>query len=309
MTFKKGVDLQGMSKERSDFLDNLDPLNLLASKGIGGDKNIEPIPLFNKTDAENVVQNECGSYLVLGRDRNASKLSGYGGLGHTQCASIDLVTGRFGHAARTHTDNGEELYADPNFESDAARIYISQKTDVDHNFGLADGQVGKVTAKSAIALKADGIRIIARESIKLITGTDIENSQGGGLQSVVGIDLIAGNDDTDLQPLVKGRNLEEALKQMVQRVSQLNGIVDGFLMSQMEMNEALTHHFHQSPFFGSPTTPALTLVPRGIKVMIDQLAKTKRDLVSHKANLATYELTYLNPVGKNYINSRYNNTN
>jgi hypothetical protein len=180
---------------------------------------------------------------------------------------------------------------------------------VDDNFGLANGQVGKVAAKSAIALKADGIRIIARESIKLITGTDATNSQGGGLQSVVGIDLIAGNDDTDLQPLVKGISLENALKQLVHRVSQLNGIVDGFLMSQMEMNEALTHHFHQSPFFGSPTTPSLTLVPRGIKVMVDQLAKTKRDLVSHKANLATYELTYLNPVGKNYINSRYNNTN
>ena len=118
---------------------------------------------------------------------------------------------------------------------DAARIYISQKTDVDRNFGLARGKVGSPTTKSGIAIKADGVRIVGREGIKLVTRTDRRNSQGGQVQSIVGIDLIAGNDDSDLQPMVKGDSLLSAMDRLVNYVDNLSGIVDSFLMSQMEL--------------------------------------------------------------------------
>ena len=57
-------------------------------------------------------------------------------------------------------------------------------------------------------------RIIGREGIKLITKTDNQNSQGGDVRSILGIDLIAGNDDSDLQPMVKGDNLKNCLMSM-----------------------------------------------------------------------------------------------
>ena len=43
--------------------------------------------------------------------------------------------------------------------------------------------------------------------------------------SFTGIDLIAGNDDTDLQPLVKGNDLATGLKQLADLVDSLNGIL------------------------------------------------------------------------------------
>ena len=38
-----------------------------------------------------------------------------------------------------------------------------------------DKEIGKYGAKSAIAVKADNVRVIGRESIRLVTGTDAQN--------------------------------------------------------------------------------------------------------------------------------------
>ena len=50
-------------------------------------------------------------------------------------------------------------------------------SDIDDNFELVDGSIGNSKNKSAIAMKADGIRIIAREGIKLVTKTDNANRE------------------------------------------------------------------------------------------------------------------------------------
>src|SRR5690606_205536 len=151
-------------------------------------------------------------WIVLGRDRPGSRITGYGGRGDTQAGSIDLVVGRGSWLAKSHNDDGEKMYAEPNFDFDAARIHVSQKTDIDKNFNLVPGNVGDSRTRSGIGIKADGVRIIGREGIKLVTGVDRVNSQGGDIESVRGVDIIANNDDRDLQPLVKGNNLTEALE-------------------------------------------------------------------------------------------------
>tara|TARA_Y100000310_G_scaffold25885_1_gene24745 strand:- start:23311 stop:24357 length:1047 start_codon:yes stop_codon:yes gene_type:complete len=281
----------------------------LQNRGLAGDKLLESVPGFIQASGEKVLKNEHSAYIVLGRDRNADLRSGYGGKGHTQAAAIDVVVGRKGYSARQTNEKNESLYVDPDFVKDASRVYISQKSNIDDYLNLADGSVGNSKAKSCVALKADGIRIVAREGIKLITRTDEKNSQGGSVRSVLGIDLIAGNNDDELQPIPKGDNLSEAIQKLTDHVDKLNGIVDTFLMSQMELNEKLTHHFHNSPFFAAPTAPSFPVVGAGIKALIDQLTKTKRSLLSHKANLALYKQTYLKQSGQKYINSRHNNTN
>jgi len=299
--------------------------------GQGGDPLKECVPSLIPTATEVPLKNENNAWIILGRDRPGSRLSGYGGRGDTQAAAIDIVVGRMGDKSIKYTSDNQKVWANPSFKTDAARIYISQKTDVDANFGLTAGQVGtsigisqdentyfeqnvipsvmKPTPRSAIALKADGIRLIAREGIKLVTRTDAKNSQGGTVQGIQGIDIIAGNDDKDLQPMVKGDNLQLALERLVSHVTDLNGIVDTLLMHQMTLNKELTTHFHFSPFFGASTTLSPSVASKGVKTAIDHLSQTKRSLVMHKTNLALFSVTYLNPTGDKYINSRYNNTN
>ena len=307
---RRGVSLEGMDQETSEHISRIpDIRDRTAAAGVAGDRMYEPVPSYIKTPSEQVFKNDNNAWIVLGRDRHGPRSSGYGGRGETQCASVDIVAGRMGADPRQVNEDGELLHANPDFKLDAARIYMSQKTDIDSYFGLAPGIVGTSRTKSGIAVKADAVRIISRDGIKLVTRTDTRNSQGGQVHSISGIDLIAGNDDADLQPMVKGESLITALDALVSHVDRLNGIVDTFLMSQMEFNSFTTSHFHTSPFGGAPTTPSLTLIPAGISVAIKQLSQTKLSLLAHKANLALYKIRYLNQASGRYINSRYNNTN
>jgi hypothetical protein len=310
MAKKKAVDTSGLHPTvKKNLASDPGATNRGAGRGIGGGKVAEPNPRFIATDTENVIASTTNANIVLGRDRPGSRLSGYGGSGDTHCASIDMVAGRMANHAATVTAQGEAMSADPNFKLDAARIYMSQKTDIDANFGLADGNVGNSSAKSAIGMKADGIRIMAREGIKLVTKTDMKNSQGGAVDAINGIDLIAGNDDEKLQPIPLGNNLEEALVRLTDHVDKLIGIMDNFLMYQMKYNTALATHFHHSPFFGAPTSPSPPAMTSGIQNVIDCLADTKRSLMTQRANLVMFKQTYFSVAGGKYINSRYNNTN
>ncbi len=309
MTDKKAVDLSSADPILAKRLQKVDEEQSVFARGIGGDPLNEPVPQYIKTNSEKIIENGHNVSIVLGRDRPGSRLSGYGGIGHTGAGSLDIVVGRLGHKAKDFIAQGKRFWVDPDFKQDAARIYISQKTDIDENFDLANGKIGIAKTRSGIGLKADGIRIIGREGIKLVTGTDAQNSMGADIQSTLGVDIIAGNDDSDLQPMVKGNNLRNALKRIVFHLDKLNGIVDSMLMAQMTFNGALTHHFHFSPFFGLPTTPSPPVVASGIKTMMDHLLQAKRSLITHKINLTMFKISYLNPVGKKYILSRFNNSN
>ena len=169
--------------------------------------------------------------------------------------------------------------------------------------------MGIANTKSSVVIKAAHVRLISREVIKLVTKTDAQNSQGGDVKAVSGIDLIAGIDDEDLQPIAKGTNLKEAMERLVHHLDKLNGIVDGMLMIQMQFNNTLTSHFHQSPFFGISTSPSIPCVSNGVQTMVKHLKDTKRSLMTHKANLQMYKGTYLTVSGSKWILSRYNNVN
>lgn len=308
---KAAVDHTGETKEQEKKRKSFPKDVAVHIKGIAGGSLSEPIPLFNRAENEKVIEGHNNTFIVLGRDRPRSRMSGYGGLGDTQAGAIDIVVGRLGPLVRA------DVWADNDFILDSARIYISQKTDIDENFRLAHGSVGNSVAKSGIAMKADAVRIIAREGIKLITGTDTENSKGGAVDSVLGIDLIAGNDgaiakkagDPGLQPIVKSRNTEEALDKMLKLISSLGGIVSAFLSAQMKYNATLGTHFHTSPFYGSPTTPSSTASEAASTAQINMMNDCISGLQKHKANLSFARNTYLKPHGKKYIGSRFNMVN
>ena len=317
--FKKAFELDGLDPSTLERFDNLpNAEKKLKFRGIANGPLTEPVPSYIKTGSEKVYEGSNNTFIVLGRDRPGSRITGYGGRGDTQAGAIDIVVGRMGAYTRSF-DSDQRTWVDPDIKYDAARIYISQKTDVDDNYYLADGKVGNAKAKSAIALKADGIRVVARDGIKLITRTDGVNSQGGEITEASGIDLIATNNDEDLQPIPKGENLREALEKLVTHVDRLNGIVDSLLMYQMSFNKVLANHTHVGPQklipnyvtgvgFVWESQPSLPVVASGMQTMINHLSQTKRSLMTHKTNLGIYKFKYFTPSGDKYINSRYNNT-
>jgi hypothetical protein len=300
---KKSVDISTINQNISKVIQSGNRETKLSNAGIGGAGLTEPVPNYINSVGDQVLHGGNNNWIVLGRDRPASRLSGYGGLGDTQAAAIDIVVGRMA----SKPEDG--VYVDPNFSTDSARIYVSQKTDIDKNFSLVPGGIGESTARSGIGLKADSIRVIGREGIKLVTGVDKTNSQGGEITAIMGIDLIAGNDDEDLQPLVKGANLAESLENLADTIENLSGILSTFLTSQMDFNATAAMHYHYSPFYGIPTTPSDTLASKGIEVAMKHLNDCLLGLQKFKVNIVSYRNNYLRSHGEKYINSRYNKVN
>ena len=307
--------MDGASPDEKKYAENIPPSERPYSTGIAGANYPEAIPLYEKADCETVYKGKNDSYIVLGRDRTGTLLEGYGMNGEAKCSSIDMVVGRWSGLAPKVNEEGIENKLNPNFTIDAARIYMSQRTDIDAAFSLAKGKVGIHEDRSAVALKADGIRIMGREGIKLVTGVDPVNSKNISITDY-GIDLIAMNNDIDLQPLVKGRNLEMCLKRLWYHVDSLAEVVQNFCSHQIKFNRIVQEHTHISPFDADDTAPNINLESGdGPAVIKDIFQDASKQLTVVQENLGKWKAKYLDKVGfdgkpsKFYINSKYNNTN
>jgi hypothetical protein len=276
----------------------------ISNRGIFGDNVLEAVPKYIKAPSEQVL-NKGNSSIVLGRDRPASRASGYGGQGHTQASSIDIVAGR----GCGPPESG--LNYDPNFAGDGARMYISQKTDIDANFNLAAGGQGNSTAKSGIGIKADAVRIIGRDGIKFVTRTENKNSKGGSA-SYSGIELIACNDESDIQSLIKGENLVEALSELEKRIAEVSSMVLNIFKDQLQFNLKVMSHNHiapQAPGGAIPTLPSISLIPAGINATTDAL-EGMIDNFKHRINTGViWKIKYLHSASNKYICSKYNKVN
>lgn len=214
--------------------------------------------------------------------------------------------------------NNKPILTNNNYKVDAARVVIAQKGDVDTDFGLRPGRVGSSKARSFVAMKGDDVRIVARESIKIVTGTDDENSQGGRIDVPRGIDLIGANDDKDMQPLVKGTYLLECLDDIIDNISALNGVVIDFMTQQMIYNTTLAFHTHITTGV-SPAGPTVGVAyPAGENMfqwalMTPQIIGTTfLSLTANKINLGRTYIQYLIPkpfLNDKFLCSKYNHTN
>ena len=301
---KKSLDNSGLPTTIASIAESDGAyLNGGGASGVFGDTLLEVSPKYIRSQNEDVLGNG-NSHIVLGRDRPASRASGYGGMGHTQASSIDIVVGRGGASAEG------SLNYDPNFVADGARIHISQKTDIDKNFNLAAGAMGNPLARSGIGIKADSIRVIGRDGIKLVTRTENKNSKDG-YASFNGIELIACNDETDIQSIVKGENLVEALSELEARLAELSSVVLNHLKDQLQFNLKVMSHTHQG--FAGPfpvvTIPAIPLIPAGINATTDAM-EGMVDNFKHRINTnIIWKTKYLNSASNKYICSRYNKVN
>lgn len=293
--------------DREERLQQVSKVNRTRAQGYAGNPLPETFPRHIPAKNEKIIEGGNNTWIVLGRDRLGSRLAGYGGKGRKNAGSIDIVVGR--HSNNPNIAEGDGSWVDPSPVYDAARLYLSQKSDIDNDLGLARGSVGNSKEQSALALIADATRIIGRDGIKLITRPYAKNAKKEQISVIKGIDLIAGNNDTDLQPIPLGDNLKDAIERIFHHLSKLNGVVDGMLNFQMQMNEQLTHHFHYSPFFGLPTSPSQTVVQSGIQTMINHFSQTKRSLLLNKINIEMASKKFTNPTSPSFVLSRYNRTN
>ena len=256
----------------------------VAASGMGGTVIDEPIPSFQKVDTEKIYKSDYNSYVVLGRDRPSHPGSGYGGQGHTGAGSVDIVAGR---------DGKEGEFVNNNYETDSARIVVSQKTNLDDNFKISTNFSTKAFQSSGVGIKADHIRIIGRKGIKIVTNTDEKDSFGRPIDIQSGIELVANNDDSTLQPIPLGDNLEGALIQMKSLLFDLTGIVGAFAEQQQKFDIVLANHMHNSPFFGIPTTPSPTCITQGNICQTMIATEVVAGLAKLTLKIKEYEETYL----------------
>jgi len=276
---------------------------------------IEGVPSHDKADCETTFYGKNNSFIVMGRDRPGPVDTGYGGDGETQAGMIDISVGRKPYDSTQNVS--------PDFTMDSARIYISQKSNIDDEeyFWLEPGPSTPISSRdSTVGIKADVIRVIGRKNIRLTTEYQVENSFEGMIESIGGIDLIAGNRTVghlEPQPMVKGKNLIACFNDLAEQIQNLNKILSGFIENQMKFNKKVQKHSHHGAFYGIKGLPDFEVILAGAKLGIDMFTKTKKDQMGHKFSLTEWSARYLLPSGHKegdpdvptYICSRYNNVN
>ncbi|HAW79923.1 MAG TPA: hypothetical protein DCX27_09565, partial [Balneola sp.] len=193
----------------------------------------------------------------------------------------------------------EVQFLNPDPILDAATIYLSQKTDIDRNFHInTGGRYGAPKGRSAALIKADCIRLVGREGVKIVTGTDKKNSLGKPITKPIGIELIAGNDTSDMQPIAKGKSVVKAFEDMTELVKQLSMIVEkqGIAINALAIGNAI-------PWPGSIGT-----APAGAATALVFNTMSLSFIATFQANLANFKELKLK-YDKNKIYVRYNMTN
>ena len=274
----------------------------------------QPSVVYDAADNEQVISNG-NAYIVLGSDRPGTKASGFGAQG-TPSSTIDLVVGRM---ASAYAGKGprDGMLINSNFAADSARIYISQLTDLDTNFGIATGKLGKERPRSGIGIKADHVRIIGREGVKIVSGgmqgvrgyglKGETNSQGGKLESAAKIELIAGNNTSSrrvwggiLKPVDRIENLQPVIKgeNMVRCLEELSEIITDMLSSMLNLSIATSTGLAGIGSIVYPlsaaTAPAVTMIGNFVTSPVYQTRIKK----------VNWEFNYLDDNAQRYICSK-----
>lgn len=293
------------------------PVNIVPpSAGVYHTDVAEPIVNFVTCANEHIIRKK-NAYIVLGTDRPSDETSGYGRSGAQRASSIDLVVGRM---AAINDGIGPEDGASVhnNYAADAARIVISQTTDIDTNFAIADGKLGNIQGRSAIGIKADSVRVIGREGIKIVTGKapfkncgihGETNSRGGSIVPAPKIELIAGNNTnptvipggpaliadsvSGLQPLVMGENMVSSMKGLADIIDNLWSAIFNMAVIQTAFNGVLSVdviHPHKPAAYPVAASQMISNVMGG--------------LWQTRVNSLMWELNHVEPYGYRYICSR-----
>jgi len=313
---------KGFVQTAQDLADVIEDYNAVpGTSGLLHTEVQEPVVNFNQAPSQLEI-NTKNAAIVFGTDRPAGLTSGYGGKGAQNANAIDIVVGRMA-GARSGRGASDGSIVEPSFGADAARIYISQKTDIDLNFGLPDGNIGSPKGHSAIGLKADGIRIIGREGVKITTGrsdafrgfgqSGETNSLGGTMSPAPPIELIAGNNDgvvhvpaplallvgaeeiKYLQGVSRGENTRDAIRELGDLLEEVIGALFNLALIQTTFNTA-----------AGLTYPAVNPTVGAAAVTASQAYSSKviGSMWQTRINKIMWNINHLEPYGYKYICSK-----
>jgi len=307
-----------------------------AAKGVGGEDIYDTAPRRINTPGEYIINNQ-NSWIVLGYDREGSFLSGQGGKGALNSSAIEITCG---YMANTKKGPDSDYKTDPSWCNDAAKIYISQRSNIDKYMQMPydkETTTYDFTERSAIGIQADHIRIVGREGIKIVTGAPerckgagffgVRNSVQGKRYTASGIELIAGfkdgtekivdlgqfppiNEQDSIQPIPRGIALAAALDELSNQVVNGFEVMMLFAAAQLELNGALMTHVHPFVPLSGITTPSPDLAGAAIKAIVDQLTNSILPAFTYSVNVGlNFKWNYLFDFSPYYICSRYNFTN
>ena len=313
---------------------------IIGPQGFAGSHIDEPKPAYNKADCEKIIEGKTNSRIVFGRDRSASLRS----IGFTESGMIDLVAGAGGsHASAQKVSKtpDADVMLDPNFYMDAARVYLTQRGDIDNYFSLAKGsEVEKASQNaSAVGIKADHVRLIGRRHVKIVTGPshnaggEERKASGGKIETPAGrIDLIAGNftepetkngfsfvgkgmsgfkeQINKLQPIPKGENLVDLLIEILDALGDVAGFAFDNSNKIAELSGYLSTHFHELTIGPFPVFVGPPLISSaGPATIPPRIIAGQSQKIMFQYNMSMLYINYLAPgVAPKYINSRHVNT-
>jgi hypothetical protein len=301
--------------------ENVEKYNIVPeNSGLAHTTVQEPVVNFNPAPQQLEINSQNAS-IVFGTDRPAGLADGHGAAGAQGANTIDIVVGRMSKA-RGGLGAEDGSVVENSFCADGARIYISEMTDVDKNFGLAG--TAALDGTSAIGIKADNVRVIGTSGVKIVTGRSFacrgfgnsgeSNTLGGHPGVAQPIELIAGNNTEPsqiagasrqgeslqkglkspetierLQPISMGLNTRDALRDLGTLVEEILGTLFNMAILQTTFNSVLG----VTPIYAH-SVAASTVATQYMSKVINPLWQTRANKVAwHINHLETYGYKYI----------------
>ncbi len=259
-----------------------------------------PVPVYQTgLNTKQIIHPNKPSAITLGNSREYQTKS-----------QINIVAGTLGAAlAENNPQTGEPVKVAYPTPFDAASVVVTEMEDY-----------GFYNARSTVKAKADIVSLGATELVEIKAGGIPYLSNGHAATNKYGsIHLIAGGSvegkDFDLQPLVKGDNLTELIKDLTGLIQNLTQEIGNLNKDVVKLKSSLITHTHSvTPF--SPITPVQIALPPLETLgfaLPPTMAKTNAIITTNLAsidyNISLVKQNYLEPNSPVKISSRFNKVN
>ena len=221
-----------------------------------------PVYQFAEVERSSDLSTGCrngNAFIILGKDRNGDLATGFGGTKNMPAShAIDLVVGLASSYRNRKKAIGSETQVGKNFYTDAARVYISQRTDLNGYFGVTEGYKKSSDSRhgcSGVGIKADMVLVNGRRNVKIraggVHGNDLPR---GGEKMAHGqdapidapkIELLIAN--MEPEPAVLGNKLINKLRQMEEQTEQLKSEIVELNTELALLRMQLALHIHGDP--------------------------------------------------------------
>jgi hypothetical protein len=226
-----------------------------------------------------------GARIVLTRDNYGSRASGLGGAGGTRCEAIDIVAGQLTCERKIHNDTTKSR---GNFATDGARIYLTERGDINHYFALGNAATAtniSSAMKSGIGIKADHTLVIGRERVRiLVGGANFDGGErlanGAKISDIHPTIELGSIRSKNMQPAVRGKNLikyidslEDYIQKLVERIDQI-----GTDLYRYKVQMSAHTHITTGPVVAIPSIEAASFALTAAPGLMNDKTKTVIDM-------------------------------